>query len=1115
MVVDRRPPPAYTAPPESTVHASSEIYRAISNTASDASQRTLETSFTIRPCSGQAWIVPAGHVCRLTTPKGPQVGDLNIWNANNPRERLWAARTRQIHASHVSVGDRLWSNLPYLRPLVTITGDSLGGGQLHEVLDAEGKRTKGFGTTQWGGRVHDLLGTRCDPYVNLLMGGESFDFHCHSNLTRSVLPYGLTELDVHDVLNVFQVTGLDEEGKYFMETSPARPGEYFEFFAEVDVLCALSACPGGDLSNWGWEEKGENMGATTRPLGVEVYKLNDPKVLENWKEPESPNIVAFEAEIITEGDLAIGGDKSRKRAIPPRASPVGQNINPYQITAPYTGMEENRDFEKGPIAQKSPESDVQKSYDDIYNVRPWNSPLDRLQSAVSTLGEADEDPGLRKPEDYKQPQVFGGRMLLWLAYQSIGVIYGDIGTSPLYVYSSTFSEAPSRQDLIGVLSIIIWSLFMMVTVKYVLVILRADNDGEGGTFSTYSLLSRYMNITNRDPREASLVQMKRHLTDELERTSRHVRHRLESSSVAKRLLKVMGVLAVTMVLADGLLTPAQSVLGAVQGIEVVSPNISKGTIIGVTDAILVVLFLIQPLGITKLTFAFAPIVIIWLGFNAAFGIYNLAKYDAGVFIAFNPGYAFSFLARHGEEGWRMLSGTLLAFTGVEALFADIGAFSRRAIQISWLGYAFPCLLLAYIGQAAYISVHPEAYSNPFFNAAPPGTVYPALVIAILAAVVASQAIITATFQIKVIHTSDIFHGQLYIPIANWLLMVGTILIASIYNNTTSLGNAYGVCVMFVTFFDTCMVSLAAMFVWRISPFIVLFPWLIVACLDGAYLSSSLMKVPTGAWFTIALATVLAILFLIWRFGKEQQWFAEAEDRFPTSHFVSKDPDGQIRLTDRYGSTPLSITKGLGIFFDKAGETTPIVFSQFILKLTTMPAVIIFFHLRPIETPSVPAEDRYTVSRLAIPNCYRLLVRYGYNDEIITPDLANTITQQVRRYLITRSCDQADPSTCTPDTITNKSHTSSVKQSTTSATGESSTVDGGRYDTSLTKLEDAYNHGVIYITGKEQMRIKKSKNYFRRIVLWVFLWIRENTRAKIASLGLATEKVIEVGFLKDI
>jgi KUP system potassium uptake protein len=257
-----------------------------------------------------------------------------------------------------------------------------------------------------------------------------------------------------------------------------------------------------------------------------------------------------------------------------------------------------------------------------------------------------------------------------------------------------------------------------------------------------------MNITHRDPREACLVQMKRHLSGDLERAGQQVRHGLESSKFAKGLLKVMGVLAVTMVISDGLLTPAQSVLGAVQGIAVVNPGISKGTVIGVTDAILVVLFLVQPLGITKITYAFAPIIIIWLGFNAVFGIYNLTKYDASVFEAFNPGYGFEFLIRRGEHGWRMLGGILLAFTGVEALFADLGAFSRRAIQLSWLCYTFPCLLLAYIGQAAYISIHPEAYSNPFFNAAPPGTIYPALIIAILAAIVASQAIITATFQVR-------------------------------------------------------------------------------------------------------------------------------------------------------------------------------------------------------------------------------------------------------------------------------------------------------------------------------------------------------------------------------
>lgn len=291
MSASRQPPPAYDAPLESGIHATSQLYRSISETASDPAGRIPKESFTIRPCSGQAWIVPAGHICRLTTPKGPQVGDLNIWNANNPRERMWAARTRQIHASHVSVGDRLWSNLPYLRPLVTITGDSLGGGQLHAVLGPDGKRKPDivFGTTQFGGRVHDLMGTRCDPYVNLLMGGETFDFHCHSNLTRSVVPYGLTELDVHDVLNVFQVTGLDEQGRYFMETSPAKAGEYFEFFAEMDVLCALSACPGGKLTLklklCGWANQ-SSFEQATFPTGDGITKRvtwGQPAVHSEWR----------------------------------------------------------------------------------------------------------------------------------------------------------------------------------------------------------------------------------------------------------------------------------------------------------------------------------------------------------------------------------------------------------------------------------------------------------------------------------------------------------------------------------------------------------------------------------------------------------------------------------------------------------------------------------------------------------------------------------------------------------------------------------------------------------------------------------------------------------------
>jgi KUP system potassium uptake protein len=322
--------------------------------------------------------------------------------------------------------------------------------------------------------------------------------------------------------------------------------------------------------------------------------------------------------------------------------------------------------------------------------------------------------------------------------------------------------------------------------------------------------------------------------------------------------------------------------------------------------------------------------------------------------------------------------------------------------------------------------------------------------------------------------------------------------------------------MFVTFFDTCMVSLAAMFVWRISPFIVFLPWLTIACMDGTYISSALTKVPDGAWFTITLASALASVLLLWRYGKEQQWFAEAEDRFPTSHFVTTGPTGQMRLTDRYDNAPLSTIKGFGIFFDKAGETTPIVFSQFVLKLTAMPEVIVFFHLRPLETPSVAPENRHTVSRLAIPNCYRLVVRYGYNDEIITPNLASVIAEQIRRYLIDNKIYlQRKASSDLPATIMNGNPTDFIDYDTITSPAEKKMASEERYSSELAKLEDAYAHKVLYIMGKEQMKIKEGTNYARRALLWVFLWIRDNTRNKIGNLRVPTDKVIEVGFLKEI
>lgn len=452
-------------------------------------------------------------------------------------------------------------------------------------------------------------------------------------------------------------------------------------------------------------------------------------------------------------------------------------------------------------------------------------------------------------------------------------------------------------------------------------------------------------------------------------------------------------------------------------------------------------------------------------------------------------------------------------------------------------------------------------------------------------------------QVKVVHTSKVFHGQLYVPIVNWLLMVGTILVAIIYHNTTSLGNAYGVCVMFVTFFDTCMVSLAAMFVWRINPYLVLLLWLPIACLDGLYLSSALTKVPDGAWFTLTLSGCLAALFILWRFGKEQQWAAEAADRFPTTHFVRKQADGTTKLTPNYGGNPVSTIKGLGIFFDKSGMTTPPVFSQFLVKLAAVPSVMVFFHLRSLETPSVPVEDRYSVSRLALPNCYRLVVRHGFSDVIINPDLAYLIRETIADFILhnleanppvamisgteneqgqekddndkTKSNQptvstanvgkgvndnklDSSNSSC-PDDLAQESKEQQPKHitfqtplapssPTTAATSATTaTVAAVTNNTNpvprsassaassaLATLDAAYNHQVLYIIGKSQLKVAShnapggTNNFkssfsglFRRVLLHVFLWLRENTRTKIASLNVSAESVFEVGFIRDI
>lgn len=354
-------------------------------------------------------------------------------------------------------------------------------------------------------------------------------------------------------------------------------------------------------------------------------------------------------------------------------------------------------------------------------------------------------------------------------------------------------------------------------------------------------------------------------------------------------------------------------------------------------------------------------------------------------------------------------------------------------------------------------------------------------------------------HIKVIHTSRKFHDHVYMPLANWLLMIGTVVVTAVYNNTTSLGNAYGVCVVFVTFVTTCMVALVALVVWRLPVLVVLPIWLVFACLDGAFLTSVLTKVPEGAWFTILLSAILCSIFILWRFGKEAQWAAEHVDRLSPSALLAKDgvdsTTTTTRLADAFGGTPISVVPGLGIFFDKNGEVDvlPPPFTHFVRKFAARPSVTIFFHMRPLPVPTIPFAERYVVMRTpGVGHAYSVVLRHGYTDDVLKPGMARDLVGQIQL---------------------------SVEKSIVRGIGNGG--DDAAVVAELKTLQKAHEAQVVYVLGKETMRIKTSSSPFkpgtmyRRVMLWAFLWVRENSRAKLADLDMDVDKMVEVGFLKEI
>ncbi|TYI97789.1 hypothetical protein E1A91_D01G168000v1 [Gossypium mustelinum] len=377
---------------------------------------------------------------------------------------------------------------------------------------------------------------------------------------------------------------------------------------------------------------------------------------------------------------------------------------------------------------------------------------------------------------------------LLLAYKTLGVVFGGLVTSPLYVYPSMHLNSPTEEDYLGIYSIMFWTLTLIGVVKYACIALKADDQGEGGTFALYSLLCRNMNIgiLSSKSSDVNSSQARCVLNEDNKQKSR-LGKVFETSMVARRALLFIAMLGTCMLIGDGILTPSISVLSAMDGLRAPFPSISKSLVEALSAVVLFILFLLQKFGTSRVSFLFSPIMGAWTLSTPLVGIYSIIHHYPNIFKALSPYYIFHFFWRNGKEGWLMLGGTILCITGSEALFADLGHFNRSSIQIAFLFTIYPSLILTYAGQTAYLIKNPNDHMDGFYKFIPKTIYWPIFIIATSAAVVASQSLISATFsvikqsvvldyfpRVKVVHTSSNKEGEVYSPEVNYILMVSVL-----------------------------------------------------------------------------------------------------------------------------------------------------------------------------------------------------------------------------------------------------------------------------------------------------------------------------------------------------
>ncbi|XP_021727952.1 probable potassium transporter 17 isoform X1 [Chenopodium quinoa] len=675
---------------------------------------------------------------------------------------------------------------------------------------------------------------------------------------------------------------------------------------------------------------------------------------------------------------------------------------------------------------------------------------------------------------------------IFLAYKTLGVVFGGLVTSPLYVYPSMPLKSPTEEDYLGIYCIMFWTLSLIGVVKYACIALKADDQGEGGTFALYSLLSRHMRIGFLSVRDVDSSGVTNSTLYEGQEKQSRLGKIFKNSVVARRVLLFISILGMCMLIGDGILTPAISVLSAIDGIRAPFPKVSKSAVEALSATIIILLFLLQKFGTSRVSFLFSPVMGMWTLTTPLVGIYSIIRHYPGIFKAISPHYIVLFFLKNGKEGWLSLGGTILCITGSEALFADLGHFSRGSIQLAFLCTIYPSLVFTYAGQTAYLIRHPHDHEDGFYKFIPTQVYWPMFVVATLAAVVASQSLISATFslvkqsvvldyfpRVKVVHTSCSKEGEVYSPEINYILMILCVAVILIFGDGKDIGNAFGVVVSMVMLITTILLTLVMIVIWRTSPILVFLFCFTFITMEGIYVSAVLTKIPEGGWIPFAISIILAVIMFGWYYGRERKIGYELTHKIDVDRL-------QVLLSDH----GVQRVPGICFFYSNIQDGLTPVLGHYIKNMKSLHKVTIFTTLRYLLVPKVAPQERIIINKFGLKGIYGCVIQYGYADSLHLEggNLVNQVITCLQQYI-------------------------------THCSGPLSSDQAGVQE-ELSNLAEALSVGVVHVRGKTRFHVGKNCSWFDKIMLAFYEVMHSNCRSSLPTLGVPLPQRMEVGMLYE-